>query len=256
VIVHDRLSEWSLCLSRRLSSCLRAGDGVLGVTASVAPALGGESLVVVGTKVHAELLPGVEVAGGGDGTAAGALLLAVADVLVEGGGTLDGRLVDLGVLPDVVDGAVAGDRAHLGALSRASTVAGVLLDVVLNKGVGGPSVDGDKDRAGLGGGGTAEVDLAVGAGLPALSDDEVTSVRELDGVAVVGGREVDVAAGLVVLVVVLATSEVVGVQLEVRSVSNGGGSSERADCGGKGKDHGGEGNHFESVERADLGSEK
>jgi hypothetical protein len=91
-------------------------------------------------------------------------------------------------------------------LSRASTVAGVLLDVVLNKGVGGPSVDGDKDRAGLGGGGTAEVDLAVGSSLPALSDDEVTSVGEVDGVAVVGGRELNVATGLVVLVVILATS--------------------------------------------------
>lgn len=112
------------------------------------------------TQVHAELLPGVEVARGGDGSAAGTLLLPVADVLPEGAGSLDGRLVDLLVLPDVVNGAVAGDGAHLLALRAAGAVGGVLLDVVLDQGVGGPAVDGDEDSAGLGGGGTLEVDLA------------------------------------------------------------------------------------------------
>jgi hypothetical protein len=139
--------RWLTCSTRRvvysLSNCLTAGDGVLGVAASVAPALGGESLVVVLAQVHAKLLPGVEVALGGDGAAAGPLALPVADVLGEGGSADDGRLVDLGVLPDVVDGAVAGDSAHLLSLSRARAVAGVLLDVVLDQGVLGPAVDGD-----------------------------------------------------------------------------------------------------------------
>ena len=40
----------------------------------------------------------------GNGTAAGPLVLTVADVLPEGAGSLDGGLVDLLVLPDVVDG--------------------------------------------------------------------------------------------------------------------------------------------------------
>jgi hypothetical protein len=122
---------------------LTAGDSVLGVTSSVAPALGGESLVVVRTKRHPKFLPRVEVALGGDGTAAGPLALPVADVLREGGSADNGRLVGLGVLPDVVDGAVAGDGTHLLALSRASAVAGVLLDVVLDEWVLGPAVDRD-----------------------------------------------------------------------------------------------------------------
>jgi len=93
------------------------------------------------TEVHTIFLPGVEVALGGDGTAAGPLALPVRNVLREGGSANDGRLVGLGVLPDVVDGAVAGDSAHLLALGRASTVAGVLLNVVLNERVLGPAVD-------------------------------------------------------------------------------------------------------------------
>jgi hypothetical protein len=250
VIDHDRLTLRAVFFVTE-ANFLRAADGVLGVTAGVAPALGGEGLVVVLTKVHAELLPCVEVARGGDGSRAGALALPVADVLGEGGGADNGRLVHLGVLPDVVDGAVAGDGAHLLALSGSSAVAGVLLDVVLDKRVLGPSVDGDKDSAGVSGGGTLEVDLAGGSRLPSLSNDEVASVGELDGVAVVAGAEVDVAAGLVVLVVVLATCEAVGVELKVGSISYGDwvGSwgGEGADSGGESKDEGGESNHFDDV---------
>lgn len=97
----------------------------------------------MGTQLHAVRGPGVEVALGGDGSAAGTLVTPVADVLPESGSASDGRLVDLLVLPDVVDGAVAGDLADLLALSRAGAVAGVLLDVVLDQGVGGPAVEGD-----------------------------------------------------------------------------------------------------------------
>lgn len=225
---------------------LRAGNGVLGVTAGVAPALGGEGLVVVLAKVHAELGPGVEVALGGDGSAAGTLVDTVGDVLGEGGGADDRRLVHLGVLPDVVAGAIAGDGADLLALSGARTVGGVLLDVVLDKRVGGPAVGGDKDGASSGRGGALEVDLPGGSSLPALSNDEVTGVGELNGVAVVGGLEVDVAAGLVVLVVVLAADKAGGVvQLEVGKVRDGSRSSESASSGGKRNSDGGEGNHFD-----------
>jgi hypothetical protein len=138
---------------------LRASNSVLRLATSVTPALSGQSLVVVLTKLHAVAGPSVEVAGGGNSAGARALVNAVADVLGEGGGALDGGLVHLGVLPDVVDGAIAGDLAHLGALSGTSAVGGVLLDVVLDERVGGPAVDGDEDGAGGGGGGAREIDL-------------------------------------------------------------------------------------------------
>jgi len=144
------------------NSHLRSGNGVLGGAAGVAPALGRESLVVVLAEVHAELSPSIEVALGGDGSAAGTLLLPVADVLPEGRSTLDRRLVHLLVLPDVVGGAVAGDGTHLLALGRASTIAGVLLNVVLNQRVGGPAIDGDEDGSGLGSGLALEGDGPVG----------------------------------------------------------------------------------------------
>lgn len=97
----------------------------------------------------------------GDGTAAGPLVLTVADVLPEGAGSLDGGLVDLLVLPDVVDRAVAGDGADLLALSGASAVAGVLLNVVLDQWVGSPTVNRNEDGTRASGGGSLEVDLPV-----------------------------------------------------------------------------------------------
>lgn len=207
------------------------------------------------TEVHAELGPGIEVALGGNSAAAGPLVNTVGDVLGEGGGALDGRLVDLGVLPDVVDGAIAGDLAHLGALGGTSTVVGVLLDVVLNQGAGGPSVDGDEHGAGLGLGGALEVDLAGRALVPALSNDEVAGVGEVDAVAVAGGAELDVARGLVVLVVVLAGGEALaldGAELEVRDIGSGCGKG-RASNGGEAEDHRAEGNHFEDWKVGKVG---
>lgn len=100
-------------------------------------------------------------AAGGDRAAAGPLVLAVGDVLGEGAGAHNGRLVGLGVLPDVVVGAVAVDGAHLLALGGSGAVAGVLLDIVLDERVLGPAVDGDEDCAGAGRGGAGEVDLPV-----------------------------------------------------------------------------------------------
>ena len=69
----------------------------------------------------------------GDGdSAASALVLADGEVLAESAGALNGRLVDLGVLADLVGRAVAGDAADgLGAADGARVVAVVLDDVVL-----------------------------------------------------------------------------------------------------------------------------
>ena len=193
-------------------------NSVLGASSSVAPALGGESLVVVLAEVQAELSPSVKVALGGDGAAAGPLVLPVGDVLPEGALALDAGLVDLLVLPDVVDAAVARDAADLLALGAARTVAGVLLDVVLDERVGGPAVDGDEDRAGGGLGLALELDVAVGARAPALADYEVAGVGEVDRVAVVGRVELDVAAGLVVLVVVLAAGDDICGEVEIGKI--------------------------------------
>lgn len=141
-------------------SDLRTSDGVLGVTSSIAPTLRGQGLVVVGTQIQAELSPCIEVALRSDGSTAGALALPVADILGESRRSNDGWLIHLGVLPDIVYGAITGDGADFLALSRASTVAGVLLDVVLDKGVRGPAVHRDKYGASLGLSRPAEVDLS------------------------------------------------------------------------------------------------
>ena len=247
---------------------LSRGDSVLGLASSVAPALSRDGLVVhLVTKGHAELGPGVEVALGGDGTAVGALVDAVADVLDEGGRADDGGLVHLGVLPDVVDGAVAGDLAHLLALSGARAARGEVLDIVLDElAAFGPTVESNEDGAGLGSGGTRVLDGPKGAGLvltelgleqvralpggtlpPALAKDEVLGAREGDGVTVVGGVVLNVTTSLVVLVVVLAGSQVLGGsgELEVRDIGNGGGEG-RAD-GGEAEEDRGEGNHFDRL---------
>ena len=102
----------------------------------------------MGSQLEAQLCPSVEVALRGHSSAAGSLVDSVADVLREGGGADNGRLVDLGVLPDVVAGAIASHRADLSALSGAGAVAGVLLDVVLNERILSPAIDGDKNGAG------------------------------------------------------------------------------------------------------------
>lgn len=80
-------------------------------------------------------------AGRGDSSTTRALSLSIANVLPERGCAGDRWLVDLLVLPDVVDGAVAGDGANLLALCGARAVAGVFLDVVLDQWVRGPAVD-------------------------------------------------------------------------------------------------------------------
>lgn len=98
---------------------------------SSAERLDGEHLVVEVAGREAVVLPSIEVVGDVDRPAS-ALVLADGEVLAESAGTLDGRLVDLSVLADLVGRAVAGDTADgLGAADRARVVAVVLHDVVL-----------------------------------------------------------------------------------------------------------------------------
>jgi hypothetical protein len=61
------------------------------------------------------------------------------DVLVEGGCTLDGWLIDTLVLPDGVARSIARDSTFLGTKARSG--AAVLDDVVLDQWVGSPSID-------------------------------------------------------------------------------------------------------------------
>lgn len=91
---------------------------------------------------------------------AGPLVAAIANVLPKRSRARNRRLVDLLVLPDVVDGAVAGHGAEVLALGRARAVAGVFLDVVFNEGVRGPAVDGDEGCAGCCGCGAGEGDFS------------------------------------------------------------------------------------------------
>lgn len=93
--------------------------------------LDGKHLIVEVAGRESGLLPLSEVVGDGNSSAS-ALVLANREVLAESAGTLDGRLVDLGVLANLVGRAVAGDGSDvLGAADRARVVAVVLHDVVL-----------------------------------------------------------------------------------------------------------------------------
>lgn len=157
----------------------RLGDGDVGGAGGLVT-LGGDNLVVVLAELHAQLGPGVEVVGGSD-SSRGALVLADRPVLVEGGGTLDGRLLSADTLVDIVDGAVSGDGTHVGETAAGVVGAVGLEDVVLNQGVGAPSVDGEV-RVALGRVATLEVDVAGRAGGPSLAGNEVVAVLPADGV--------------------------------------------------------------------------
>lgn len=76
-------------------------------------------------------------------SAANTLALANGPVLVEGSGALDRWGVDTGVLVDLVGAAIGVNGALVGATSRGVVVAEGLNDVVLDEGVGGPTVDGE-----------------------------------------------------------------------------------------------------------------
>ena len=89
------------------------------------------------------------------------LSLSVADVLSEGGRADNRWLVDLCMLPDIVRRTIAGHSSHLGALRRASAVACVLLDVVLDQRVLRPAVYRHKDSPSGGSRSAIEVDVPM-----------------------------------------------------------------------------------------------
>jgi len=158
----------------QLNPCLTADLDV--GRSGAAERLDGEDLVVEVAGGESVVLPGGEVVGDGD-SSAGALVLADREVLAESAGTLDGRLVDLGVLADLVGRAVAGDAADsLGATDRARVVAVVLNDVVLGERAVDPAVD-SKVRALVGRVATAVVDDSVSSSsVPTKANYEVARV--------------------------------------------------------------------------------
>lgn len=116
----------------------------------------------MGAQVEASLLPGLKVVGHGDGSASGPLIDAVGDVLPESGGALNGRLVHLLVLPDLVRASVALEGAQLLALGGSLAVGCVFLHVVLDEGVPRPPVDRDEDGARSLCGASGEGNVSVG----------------------------------------------------------------------------------------------
>lgn len=86
--------------------------------------------------------------------------------------------------------------------------------------------------------------LPGGAGAPALANDEVSGTGERDGVPVARRRKVDRAASHVVLVVVLATGEVLAAKLEVRAVRPSCRSGKRSSDSRDNGDELGKGVHF------------
>jgi hypothetical protein len=96
----------------------------------------------MGTQLHVQFSPRIEVVSDGDGSA-GALGLTNRPVLLEGSSTDDGWLVGTGALVDIVGGAVADNRTLLGGSAGWVVGSEVLDDVVFDQGVLGPSVDGE-----------------------------------------------------------------------------------------------------------------
>jgi hypothetical protein len=70
--------------------------------------------------------------------------LADRDVLVEGRRAYNGRLIDALVLPDSVGASVTGERSLLRAARGDSNVG--LHDIILNKGVRAPTIDGKTSK--------------------------------------------------------------------------------------------------------------
>jgi hypothetical protein len=82
---------------------------------------------------------------------------------------------------------------------------------------------------------------------PALAYDKVSGPGERHRVSIARGREVDIATGLVVLVVVLSAGKVLGLKLEVREVEVCGGSRQHSCSGRKGQRELAELNHGASA---------
>jgi hypothetical protein len=117
------------------------GDGHVGRSAAEVT-LSGEDLVVVGTELHAVLLPSLEVGTNIDATG-GSVILADGPVLLKGLSTVDGGSVGTGLGEDVVGAAIDLDSSLLLGSSGRIVVTELLDDVVLDQRVSGPSVDGE-----------------------------------------------------------------------------------------------------------------
>lgn len=138
-----------------------SAQGVLAATACIAPALRRQHLVVHRAQLQTQPRPCVKVRLGRNRAAAGARVAALRNVLRERRRAGNRRLVDLRVLPDIIDRAITLDGADLGALSGTLAVGGVLCDVVLDKRVARPAVDGDEDGAARAGSGAVKRDVAM-----------------------------------------------------------------------------------------------
>ena len=245
----------------------------------------------MGAELETGAGPGVEVVLHVDG-AAGALLLADGPVLVEGGGAIDGGLVDALGAVDVVDTAVRGDGPETGGARARVVGAEVLDDVVLYERVASPAVDGEV-RVAVGGVGAGVVDgaivnklvhgsseartpprsgrrrqakkenIPISTGHPTLSTDPVTVAGPLGAVlatslvGVLNAALVVSPEGEVVAVVGASGRRGVGLTLEEAALAGelaGEGEDARDGRGGDEED-GGESNHFDGVDLRLSGKE-
>lgn len=135
--------------SSRTTSTARAGSTSRGRTSRNGDrrrtrafvTLGREDLVVKCTHIHAKSGPGIKVVCRRDGTT-GPLALPDGPVLIEGGSALDGRLVDLLVLVDVVGCAITGDSSFMSHAVARVVVSVAFHDVIFNQRTSSPAVDG------------------------------------------------------------------------------------------------------------------
>ncbi|KAI6749554.1 hypothetical protein HG530_014968 [Fusarium avenaceum] len=228
---------------------LNLGDSHGGLARAVV-ALDGKDLVVVVSEVKTNVLPGLEVSTGADGTA-GALAATDGPELLEGLVALDGRSVGTGADVDVVDGTIDGDLTLLAGAGRGVVGAEALNDVVLNQRVAGPAVDGKVAVAvGLSG-----WDILPGSTLaPSLSTDVVTVSAplhaELASVAVgIGDGAGSIGPEGVVVAIVVASGGVGALGEADVLLSVGSGSGHDASESRDGGEKVGEGNHFERLLR-------
>jgi hypothetical protein len=154
-------------------------DGHVGGSAAEVT-LSSKNLVVVGTELHAVLLPSIKVSTDIDATS-GSVVLANGPVLLKGLSTINGGSVGTGLGEDVVGAAIDLDSSLLLSSGGGIIITELLNDVVLDQRVSGPSVDG-------------EVAVAVGLVLslvrdgsslsraPTLSTDDVATSLPRHGV--------------------------------------------------------------------------
>lgn len=100
------------------------------------------NLIVKATHVHSKSSPSFEVIRSGHRTAR-PLVLTNRPVLVEGRSARDRGLIHLLVLVDVVDRSITGDLSLVGHAATRVVAAVVFQNVVLDQGIGGPTIDGE-----------------------------------------------------------------------------------------------------------------